>query len=56
MKFIPVLTTLGYMSRRVDETELFDTSLIREVHPGPPHYERGVVSASPESRKRTICD
>ena len=39
MKFVDVLTTLGYISRRLTETDIFDTSIISDVHPTPPHYE-----------------
>jgi len=36
--FVPVMRSLGYLSRDVAQEELFDTELIREVHPEPPHY------------------
>jgi ABC-type nitrate/sulfonate/bicarbonate transport systems, periplasmic components len=39
MKFVNALTTLGYISRRLTETDIFDPSLIYDVHPTPPHYE-----------------
>jgi len=42
MRFVGVLHTLGYISRRVDEKEIFDTALIKGVHPVPPHYESGI--------------
>ena len=39
MKFVNALTTLGYISRRLTETDIFDPSLIYDAHPTPPHYE-----------------
>ena len=39
MQFVEALYSLGYISRQVDETEIFDASLIKDVHPAPPHYE-----------------
>jgi NitT/TauT family transport system substrate-binding protein len=39
MKFVNALTTLGYISRRLTETDIFDPSLIYNVHPTLPHYE-----------------
>ena len=41
MKFVNVLEALGYISRRLTETDIFDPSLIYDVHPTPPHYECG---------------
>jgi NitT/TauT family transport system substrate-binding protein len=38
MKFIPVLQRMGYIKRRLKAEEIFDTRLIDEAHPGPPHY------------------
>jgi len=46
MKFVRPLHTLGYISRKVSETDIFDASLINEVHPAPPHYESGIQKAS----------
>jgi NitT/TauT family transport system substrate-binding protein len=45
MKFVGTLHTLGYIRRRVDENTIFDLSLIRDVHPGPHHYESGFGKA-----------
>ncbi|MGZ4910915.1 MAG: ABC transporter substrate-binding protein [Halobacteriota archaeon] len=39
MKFVNALTTLGYISRRLTETDIFDPSLIYDMHPIPPHYK-----------------
>jgi NitT/TauT family transport system substrate-binding protein len=38
MGFVKVLRELGYIRRHVAESEIFDFSLIRKVHAGPPHY------------------
>jgi NitT/TauT family transport system substrate-binding protein len=43
MKFVNVLKALGYISRGIKEAEIFDASLIREVHPDAPHYECGLT-------------
>jgi hypothetical protein len=45
MKFVNALEALGYISRRMGETDIFDVSLINEVHTAPPHYECGVHEA-----------
>ena len=39
MKFVNVLNELGYISKRPTTNDIFDTSLIDEVHAGPSHYE-----------------
>lgn len=44
MRFVPVLHALGYIPRQVSEAEIFDRSLIGQVHPGPHHYNDGIVS------------
>lgn len=49
MKFVNALKALGYISRRVNERDIFDTSIISEVHTEPPHYECGLNGASLES-------
>jgi NitT/TauT family transport system substrate-binding protein len=41
MKFVNALNALGYISRRLTEKDIFDQSLIFDVHPTPPHYESG---------------
>ncbi len=38
MKLTERLRDLGYIERSVRENEIFDLSLIREVHPEPDHY------------------
>jgi NitT/TauT family transport system substrate-binding protein len=43
MRFVHVLHALGYIARLIDEKEIFDLSLIEHVHPGPHHYESGIV-------------
>jgi NitT/TauT family transport system substrate-binding protein len=45
MKFARTLHALGYISRPVSEEEVFERSLIREVHPGPHHYSAGIADA-----------
>ena len=45
MKFVDALEALGYISRRSNETDIFDVSLINEVHTAPPHYECGLPGA-----------
>ncbi len=37
--FVKVLEKLGYISRPVEEGEIFDFTLIKKAHPGPPHYD-----------------
>jgi len=46
MKFVNALEALGYISRRSSETDIFDASLINEVHTAPPHYEYGLQEGS----------
>ena len=43
MKFVRTLQALGYISRQIGEGEIFDLSLISTVHPGPHHYNDGIV-------------
>lgn len=38
MAFVPVLRSLGYISRSLSEQEIFEYRFIREVHKQPPHY------------------
>ena len=38
MEFVKALRRLGYMSRDVSPDEIFDTSLIRKIHPEKDHY------------------
>jgi len=43
MKFVETLHTLGYISRLVGKTEIFDRSLIDRLHPAPHHYSSGLL-------------
>ena len=38
MRFIPVLQRMGYIKRFLSKEEIFDTRLVQEIHPEPPHY------------------
>jgi NitT/TauT family transport system substrate-binding protein len=38
MQFVKVLKSLGYIRRDISSEEIFDTSLIRKVHPERAHY------------------
>jgi NitT/TauT family transport system substrate-binding protein len=38
MRLAGRLKELGYIGREVREEEVFEASIIQEVHPGPPHY------------------
>jgi NitT/TauT family transport system substrate-binding protein len=38
MRFIPVLQRMGYIKRSLSKEEIFDTRLVQEIHPEPPHY------------------
>jgi NitT/TauT family transport system substrate-binding protein len=38
MEFVKVLKRLGYIKGTLSEEEIFDTSLIKSVHPGKDHY------------------
>ncbi|HUK92659.1 MAG TPA: ABC transporter substrate-binding protein [Methanomicrobiales archaeon] len=42
MKFVSTLVSLGYISSPVTREDLFNTSLIRRVHPGFDHYNAGI--------------
>lgn len=44
MKFAAPLHELGYIPRRVEEAEVFDRTLIEQVHPGPHHYNDGMFA------------
>ncbi len=43
MDFVAALRKLGYISRNVLREEIFDTSLIRAVHPPGDHYQESVL-------------
>jgi NitT/TauT family transport system substrate-binding protein len=38
MRFIPVLQRMGYIKRSLSKKEIFETKLVQEIHPEPPHY------------------
>ena len=38
MAFVSALWRLGYIKREMDEDEIFDTSLIKKIHPEKNHY------------------
>ena len=39
MEFVPVLQKMGYIPKKLDEQDVFQKSLIQDVHQGPPHYD-----------------
>ena len=38
MRFVPVLTKLGYISKPLAEEAVFDLTIIEKTHPQPEHY------------------
>lgn len=42
LKFGTVLQELGYVERELHETEIFDFSFIKKLHPEPHHYDSGI--------------
>lgn len=44
MRFARALEYLGYISAPSREDQLFDLSLIRKIHPSPPHYQAGLAT------------
>jgi NitT/TauT family transport system substrate-binding protein len=40
--FVKVLKKLGYISREISSEEIFDTSLIKKIHPLKDHYSDGI--------------
>lgn len=38
LDMLPVLQRLGYLKGKFEESDIFDSSLIRDLHPEPPHY------------------
>lgn len=38
LKFVPSMRKLGYIARSISAEEIFDTSLIRNIHPDGDHY------------------
>jgi NitT/TauT family transport system substrate-binding protein len=45
MKFVPVLSKLGYIQQDVDEDRVFSRELINRVHPGKDHYNDGIAGS-----------
>jgi len=43
MKFVPVLTKLGFIQQDIDEDRVFSRDLIDRVHPGKDHYNDGIA-------------
>lgn len=46
MEFVKALKRLGYIKRDVGADEIFDTSLIKKIHPEKDHYEKGIADTS----------
>ncbi len=44
MAFVEVLFDTGYIQNPLSKHEIFDTTLIDEIHPLSPHYDEGIVS------------
>lgn len=42
MDFVRVLKRLGYIKQLLSSDEIFDFSLIRQIHPGKDHYGEGI--------------
>jgi NitT/TauT family transport system substrate-binding protein len=42
MEFVKALKRLGYINREISTDEIFDTSLIRKIHPEKDHYGDGL--------------
>ena len=42
MKFVRAQKRLGYIGRELAGDEIFDTSIIRKIHPGKDHYGEGI--------------
>jgi NitT/TauT family transport system substrate-binding protein len=40
LRFVPVMLELGYLARRLDESEIFHREIIEEVHPEGHHYNK----------------
>jgi len=43
MEFVKTMKRLGYIKREVRSDEIFDTSLIRKIHPLKDHYGNGIA-------------
>ncbi len=44
MEFVKVLKRLEYISREISYDEIFDTSLIKKIHPAKDHYGDGIAA------------
>ncbi|MEN8263696.1 MAG: ABC transporter substrate-binding protein [Nitrospirota bacterium] len=44
MEFVKVLKRLEYISREISYDEIFDTSLIKKIHPAGDHYGDGIAA------------
>jgi NitT/TauT family transport system substrate-binding protein len=44
MEFVKVLKRLGYINREIPSDEIFDTSLIKKIHPSKDHYSESSIS------------
>ncbi len=42
LAFVPVLHRLGYISREIPESEIFEYSFINKIHTGKPHYNQPI--------------
>lgn len=42
MEFVKALKKLGYINREIHADEIFDTSLLRKIHPEKDHYGDGI--------------
>lgn len=45
MEFVKVLMRLGYISREISADEIFDASLIKNIHPEKDHYSEGITES-----------
>lgn len=43
MDFVSVLQKLGYIERKLKQSEIFDLSFIKKIHPEKHHYENGIA-------------
>lgn len=43
MRFVEALIKLGYIKRKITSDEIFDTSLIKKIHPSKDHYSNGIA-------------
>ncbi len=45
MEFVKVLKKLGYINREITQDGIFDTSLIKKIHPSEDHYGDGISTS-----------